>query len=77
MLNVPLKTVEDMPGGYVANVMKTFSVSQSLAEKYGAIVMLGSLRFGKIQPQINFHYFLCSTGFTSQDGLSCVFSAVQ
>ena len=37
-----------MPGGYVANVMKTFSVSQSLAEKYGAIVMLGSLRFGKI-----------------------------
>ena len=46
--NINFKTVDDMPGGYVANVMKTFSVSQSLAEKYGAIVMLGSLRFGKI-----------------------------
>jgi len=47
------KTVEDMPGGYVANVMKTFSVSQSLAEKYGAIVMLGSLRFELHKKRLN------------------------
>ena len=68
MLNVPLKTVEDMPGGYVANVMKTFSVSQSLAEKYGAIVMLGSLRFGKIQPQINFHFSYVVQGLRAKKG---------
>ena len=44
---INLKTVEDMPGGYVANVEKTFSVSQGLAEKYTTIVMLGSFRFGE------------------------------
>jgi len=47
------KTVEDMPGGYVANIMRTFSVSQSLAEKYGAIVMLGSLRFELHKKRLN------------------------
>jgi hypothetical protein len=47
------KTVEDMPGSYVDNVARTFGVSSSLAEKYAAIVFLGSFRFEMHKKRLN------------------------
>lgn len=38
------KAIEEMPGRLVPNIVNTFCLSKELAEKYAAIVFLGSFR---------------------------------
>ncbi len=39
------KTIEEMPGNYVANIKHNFNLSRGLAEQYATVVFIASFRF--------------------------------